>query len=60
MASATQFSAAADLFGISHHVAKHFFDPDYYPEGETEGAEAELAVATRIREFVADETAGAA
>lgn len=54
---ADNFQAAAELFDIGLHQAGHLFDPDFYEDGKTEGAEAELEVARRIREMVADHLA---
>lgn len=46
------FSAAVELFAISHNEAVWLFDPVFY-ECSTAGPDAELAVAKRIRAFVA-------
>jgi hypothetical protein len=51
------FAAAERLFGILYDDAVRLFSPDYYA-GVTVGAEGELVVASRIREFVADNQAG--
>jgi len=48
----TGYQAAGKLFEILHGEACHLFSPDSYDL--TKGADAELDVATRIREFVAD------
>jgi hypothetical protein len=51
----TGFWAAAELFDIGYADAEHLFKHGAYPDNcPTTGAEGERAVATRIREFVAD------
>jgi len=46
------FLAAAELFDISYEDASYLFDPDNYPDNKVTGAEAELYVANRIREYI--------
>ncbi len=45
------FLAAAYLFDISYEDASYLFDPDNYPADKLTGAQAELYVADRIREY---------
>lgn len=56
--STTGFDAGAELFGITFPESTYLFYDGTYPEDSRIGAKGELAVATRIREFVADKRAG--
>jgi hypothetical protein len=46
------FGAAAELFDISYREAELLFCPEFYDDEPLTGADGELAVARRIREFV--------
>lgn len=46
------YDAGRHFFGLDYEQTNHLFDPDFF--SDTKGAEAELEVAKRIREVVAE------
>lgn len=49
----TRFSAVTAFFSIRHMEAEYLFHVAGYPRGKQRGVDGELAVAARIREFLA-------
>lgn len=49
--------AVNELFGLTKQETRFLFFSQHYPEKETKGAVGELAVARRIRDFVAGKVA---
>jgi hypothetical protein len=47
------FQAAEAFFDVEYRATEHLFDASFYPDVETKGSDGELAVAQRIRDFVA-------
>lgn len=56
--TSTGFNAAARLFDINYDEANDLFNETHYPGDQVVGHDGELMVASRIREFVADQQAG--